>query len=72
MELREIALNAKAEMKEEQSAQATQDAEDMRRMLEGLAIRQTKEEEEARRVFKEREKKLWSVSMRESVGSTMS
>lgn len=61
-ELREIALNAKAEMREEQSMQAAHDAEEMRKMLEGLAIQQSKEEEEARRVFKEREKRLWAVS----------
>lgn len=48
-------------MREEQSMQAAQDAEEMRRLLEGLALDQSREEEEARRVFKEREKKLWAV-----------
>lgn len=33
-------------------------------MLKGLAIARTQAEEEARRVFKEREKKLWAVSLR--------
>lgn len=68
-ELREIALNAKAEMKQSHDLQAAQDAEEMRKMLEGLAIQQTKEEEEARRIFKEREAKLWAVSGMTTSGS---
>ena len=52
---------AKLEEDEKERLLALQEAEDMRKLLEGMSIKVAQDEEAARQVFKEREKKLWEV-----------
>ena len=59
--LRDVALTARDEAKAKQDARAAEEAESMRQLLEGMSIKVAQEEEAARQVFKEREKKLWEV-----------
>ncbi|OWZ66618.1 hypothetical protein AYX14_05912 [Cryptococcus neoformans] len=57
--VRSIATNARAKIVSIQESQLSQEAEEIRRLLEGLALRHNKEEEELRKAFKEREETLW-------------
>ncbi|ORY21293.1 GLE1-like protein-domain-containing protein [Naematelia encephala] len=59
-ELRERANNARAEVRHADDLRLQREEEEMRRMLEGMALRQTREAEERRRDFAEREKRLWA------------
>lgn len=49
-------------MREKQGMQAAKEAEDLRKMLEGMTIKHDKEQEEVKKRFDERSKKLWEVS----------
>lgn len=62
-ELRDIASNARLTVRSEAEKRAARDEEEMRRLLEALAIRQTREEAELAKKFAEREKQLWAVSL---------
>ncbi|WVO23899.1 uncharacterized protein IAS62_005257 [Cryptococcus decagattii] len=57
--VRSIATNARAKIVSIQESQLSQEAEEMRQLLEGLALRHDKQEEELRKAFKEREESLW-------------
>ncbi|WWD21609.1 hypothetical protein CI109_106095 [Kwoniella shandongensis] len=59
-EIRVIASNARARLRGKEDDRVAREAEEMRRLLEGMAIKQNKEEEETARKFAEREKKLWA------------
>lgn len=61
--VRSIATNARAKIVSIQESQLSQEAEEIRRLLEGLALRHDKQEEELRKAFKEREESLWKVSL---------
>ncbi|WRT64642.1 uncharacterized protein IL334_001576 [Kwoniella shivajii] len=58
-EIRNIASNARARLKTQEDDRLAKEAEELRKMLEGMSVRQGQEEEEIERQFKEREKKLW-------------
>ncbi|WVF69645.1 hypothetical protein IAT40_004424 [Kwoniella sp. CBS 6097] len=59
-ELRVIASNARARVRSAEDQRLAKEAEDIRMMLEGMAIKHDQEEEEIARRFAEREKKLWA------------
>ncbi|KAK8847518.1 hypothetical protein IAR55_005376 [Kwoniella newhampshirensis] len=59
-EIRVIASNARARLRGKEDDRMAREAEEMRRLLEGMAIKQNKEEEETAKRFAEREKKLWA------------
>lgn len=61
--MREIHMHARGKVVSAEHSRAAREEEEMRRMLEGLAIKQTRQEEEMARRFAEREKKLWAVSV---------
>lgn len=60
--LRDIATNARLDVQNEHDRRAARGEEEMRRMLEVMAIRQSTEEEETARRFVERNRQLWVVS----------
>lgn len=49
-------------MREKQGLQAAKEAEELRKMLEGMTIKHDREQEEVKKRFEERSKKLWDVS----------
>ncbi|KAL0243559.1 hypothetical protein I308_105526 [Cryptococcus tetragattii IND107] len=57
--VRSIATDARAKIVSIQESQLLQEAEEIRQLLEGLALRHDKQEEELRKAFKEREESLW-------------
>ncbi|WVQ98199.1 hypothetical protein IAU59_005321 [Kwoniella sp. CBS 9459] len=59
-ELRVIASNARARVRSAEDQRLAKEADDLRKMLEGMAIKHDQEEEEIARRFTEREKKLWA------------
>lgn len=61
--MRDIATNARTAIRAEHKREMTRNEEEMRRLLEGMAIRQTREEEAAARRFEDRERQLWAVGV---------
>ena len=64
--LRQVMIKARAGLRNEQEAKAAREEEEIRRMLEGMAIKRAQDEEEDQRKFREREQQLWAVSFRSS------
>ena len=60
-DLRGIVYDARATVMSEEDIRAAREEEEIRRMLEGMAIRQTREREETECRFEERRKQLWTV-----------
>ena len=60
-DLRVIVRDARATVMNEEDIRAAREEEEIRRMLEGMAIRQTKEKQETERQFEERRRQLWVV-----------
>ncbi|WWC86751.1 uncharacterized protein L201_001629 [Kwoniella dendrophila CBS 6074] len=58
-EIRNIATNARARIQSQEEARLAKEAEELRKMLEGMSMKHDREEEELERKFREREKKLW-------------
>jgi nucleoporin GLE1 len=61
-QIRAISSEARKQIRVEAEEQAGRETEEIRRLLEGMAVRQVKEEDEMRKRFADREKKLWEVS----------
>lgn len=60
--LQEIDRNVRHEMELAAQGKRSREADELQRMMEGLALRQTKEEQDTSKRFQEREQKLWAVS----------
>ncbi|WVQ83181.1 hypothetical protein IAT38_005320 [Cryptococcus sp. DSM 104549] len=58
-EIRDIATNARTRVQDAENAKMEREADEMRRLMEGMAIKQVQEEEEVARKFQERERRLW-------------
>ncbi|WWC59610.1 uncharacterized protein I303_102168 [Kwoniella dejecticola CBS 10117] len=58
-EIRNIASNARARMKSQEDSRLEKEADELRKMLEGMTMKNEADERELERKFKEREKKLW-------------
>ncbi|WVR04749.1 hypothetical protein IAU60_001760 [Kwoniella sp. DSM 27419] len=59
-ELRAIASNARARVRGQEEERLAREADDIRKLLEGMTIKHDHEEKEIARKFAEREKKLWA------------
>lgn len=60
--LQEIDRNVRHEMEMAAQGKRSREADELQRMMEGLALRQTQEEQNTSKRFQEREQKLWAVS----------
>lgn len=65
--LRQMEDRVRAEMRAAQKGRRDTEADELQRMMEGLAVRQMKEEEDTAKRFAEREASLWAVSSNEVV-----
>lgn len=61
-ELEQIKRNVHSELARAQQQHRDREADELQRMMEGLAVRVKAEEEDRTRRFQEREAKLWAVS----------
>lgn len=61
--LQEIDRNVRHEMEMAAQGKRSREADELQRMMEGLALRQTQEEQDTSKRFHEREQKLWAVSL---------
>lgn len=61
--LQEIDRNVRHEMEMAAHGKRSREADELQRMMEGLALRQTQEEQDTSKRFQEREQKLWAVSL---------
>ncbi|WVW78289.1 hypothetical protein I302_100243 [Kwoniella bestiolae CBS 10118] len=58
-QIRNIATNARARLQSQEQDRLAKEAEELRKMLEGMTMKHSREEQEMEKQFKEREKKLW-------------
>ncbi len=59
-EIERLSLTARQSIRQREQARLDREEEDMRKLLEAMAIKQTKEEADVAKQFAEREKKLWA------------
>lgn len=62
-ELEQIKRNVYSELARAQQQHRDREADELQRMMEGLAVRAKAEEEDRAKRFQERESKLWAVSL---------
>lgn len=61
--LLEIDRNVRHEMELAAQGKRSREADELQRMMEGLALRHTQEEQDTSKRFQERKRKLWDVSV---------